>query len=229
MPEPVITTVAVFTRLRLFQELLSSFVGSRQGFAVIAVSASELEATRVVVGQRPDVILIDAGLPGVWNVADAAVQAGVRTVVFGLADNPHPIESAGRHGCGGALLTSATAQDIVDALEEARGPAPHPVERPVAKSDVSALTSREVEVLALVARGLSNKEIAAELTVSVPTVKTHVHNLLHKLGARRRSDAARLLHVAASDAAEARPARHLGVVPATEGSDRPQRMHVPAG
>jgi two-component system, NarL family, nitrate/nitrite response regulator NarL len=178
----------VFTRLRLFQELLSSFVGSRQGFAVIAVSASELEATRVVVGQRPDVILIDAGLPGVWNVADAAVQAGVRTVVFGLADNPHPIESAGRHGCGGALLTSATAQDIVDALEDARGPAPHPVERPVAKGDVSALTSREVEVLALVARGLSNKEIAGELTVSVPTVKTHVHNLLHKLGARRRSD-----------------------------------------
>jgi DNA-binding NarL/FixJ family response regulator len=229
MPEPVITTVAVFTRLRLFQELLSSFVGSRQGFAVIAVSASELEATRVVVGQRPDVILIDAGLPGVWNVADAAVQAGVRTVVFGLADNPHPIESAGRHGCGGALLTSATAQDIVDALEEARGPAPHTVERPVAKCDVSALTSREVEVLALVARGLSNKEIAGELTVSVPTVKTHVHNLLHKLGARRRSDAARLLHVAASDAAEAQPARHLGVVPATEGSERPQRMHVPAG
>lgn len=229
MPEPVITTVAVFTRLRVFQELLSSFVGSRQGFAVIAVSSGELDATRVVVGQRPDVILIDAALPGVWNVADAAVQAGVRTVVFGLADNPHPIESAGRHGCGGALLTSATAQDIVDALEDARGPAPHPVERPVAKGDVSALTSREVEVLALVARGLSNKEIAGELTVSVPTVKTHVHNLLHKLGARRRSDAARLLHVAASDAAEARPARHLGVVPATKGSDRPQRMRVPAG
>jgi DNA-binding NarL/FixJ family response regulator len=229
MPQPVITTVAVFTRLRLFQELLSSFVGSRQGFAVIAVSASELEATRVVVGQRPDVILIDAALPGVWNVADAAVQAGVRTVVFGLADNPHPIESAGRHGCGGALLTSATAQDIVDALEDARRQAPHPIERPVATCAVSALTSRELEVLALVARGLSNKEIAGELTVSVPTVKTHVHNLLQKLGARRRSDAAQLLHVAASDAAEARPARHLGVVPATEGRERAQRMRVPAG
>ena len=124
MPEPVITTVAVFTRLRLFQELLSSFVGSRQGFAVIAVSSSEIEATRVVLGQRPDVILVDAALPGVWNVADAAVQAGVRTVVFGLADNPHPIENAGSHGCRDALLTSATAQDVVDALEDARRPAP---------------------------------------------------------------------------------------------------------
>ena len=228
MPQPVITTVAVFTRLRLFQELLSSFVGSRQGFAVIAVSASELEATRVVIGQRPDVALIDAGLPGVWNVADAAGQAGVRTVVFGLADNPHPIENAGRHGCGDALLTSATAQDIVDALEDARRPAPHPVEHPVAARDVSTLTSREVEVLALVARGLTNKEIAGELTVSVPTVKTHVHHLLHKLGARHRADAARLLHVAASDAAEAGPARHLGVVSAADRRERPRRMRVPA-
>jgi DNA-binding NarL/FixJ family response regulator len=229
MPEPVITTVAVFTRLRLFQELLSSFVGSRQGFAVIAVSASELEATRVVVSQRPDVILIDATLPGVWNVADAAVQVGVRMVVFGLADSPHPIESAERHGCRDALLTSATAQDIVDALEDARQPTSHPVARPEAACDVSALTSRELEVLALVARGLSNKEIAGELTVSVPTVKTHVHNLLHKLGARRRADAGRLLHVAASAAAvEARPARHLGVVGRASEGERPQHMPVPA-
>jgi DNA-binding NarL/FixJ family response regulator len=225
----MMTTVAVFTRLRLFQELLSSFVGSRQGFAVIAVSASELEATRVVVSQRPDVILIDAALPGVWNVADAAVQAGVRAVVFGLADNPHPIENAGRHGCRDALLTSATAQDVIDALEDARQTAPRAVERPVAACDVSALTSREVEVLALVARGLSNKEIAGELTVSVPTVKTHVHNLLHKLGARRRADAARLLHVAAGDADEARPARHLGVVSATDRRERPQHLRAPAG
>ena len=142
MPEPVITTVAVFTRLRLFQELLSSFVGSRQGFAVIAVSSSEIEATRVVLGQRPDVILVDAALPGVWNVADAAVQAGVRMVVFGLADSPHPIESARSHGCRDALLTSATAQDVVDALEDARRSTPHPVERPVAAGDISSLTSR---------------------------------------------------------------------------------------
>jgi len=84
-------------------------------------------------------------------------------------------------------------------------------------------------VLALIARGLSNKEIARELTVSVPTVKTHVHNLLHKLGARRRADAARLLHVAAGDADEARPARHLGVVSAADRRERPEHMRVPAG
>ena len=222
----MITTVAIFTRLRLFQELLSSFVGARPEFAVIAVAASEMEATRVVVAQRPDVILIDAGLPGVWNVADAAVQAGVRTIVFGLADNPHPIESASRHGCRDVLLTSATAHDVVDALEHARRPAPQPADRPVA-AGISALTYRELDVLKLVARGLSNKEIAAELTVSVPTVKTHIHNLLHKLGTRRRTDAARLLHVAASTAVvEARTVRHLGIV---GREPRDERVRVPAG
>jgi DNA-binding NarL/FixJ family response regulator len=229
---PVITTVAICTRLRLFQELLSSFVGARAGFAVIAVAASEMEATRVVVSQRPDVILIDAALPGVWHVTDAAAQAGVRTIVFGLADNPNPIESAGRHGCRDVLLTPATAQDVVDALEHARRPSPQPAERPVT-AGVAALTPRELDVLELVARGLSNKEIAAELTVSVPTVKTHVHNLLHKLGARRRADAAQLLHVAASTAVvDARTVRHLGAVDdhtaPGHGSRRGRRARMPA-
>jgi DNA-binding NarL/FixJ family response regulator len=226
----MITTVAIVTRLRLFQELLSAFVGSRPEYAVIAVSANEAEAIRVVVAQRPEVILVDAGLPGVWNVADAATQAGVRTILFGLADNPHPVERACRHGCRDALFTAATTRDVVDALEDARPPATRPVEHPVAAADVAHLTSRELEVLALVARGLSNKEIARELTVSVPTVKSHVHNLLHKLGARRRTDAARLLHLAAGDAVvEARPARHLGIVGAAPLNDRPKRMRAPAG
>lgn len=226
----MITTVAIFTRLRLFQELLSAFVGTRPEYAVIGISANEVDATRVVITQRPDVILIDAGLPGVWNVADAAAEAGVRTIVFGLADNPHPIESARSHGCRDALFTAATTHDIVDALEDARPPAARPVERPMAGADITALTSRELEVLALVARGLNNKEIARALTVSVPTVKSHVHNLLHKLGARRRTDAARLLHVAAGDAGlDARPARHLGIVSAAPLTGRPRRMGAPAG
>ena len=225
----MITTVAVFTRLRLFQELLSSFVGSRPEYAVIAVSSNEVEAARVVLAQRPDVILLDAGLPGVWNVADAASQAGVHTIVFGLADNLHPIESARRHGCRDALFTGATTREISDALADARPPSRRPAERPVAVADVSELTARELEVLALVARGLSNKEIARELTVSVPTVKSHVHNLLHKLGARRRADAARLLHAAAGDAAlGARPARHLGIVGPPLG-DPPARLRAPPG
>ena len=98
---------------------------------------------------------------------------------------------------------------------------------------IGTLAPAETRVLRLLARGLSNKEIARRLTVSVPTVKTHVHNLLHKLGTRRRADAGRLLHVAASEATvESRPARHLGVVGRTSGpepGDRPQHIRAPAG
>jgi DNA-binding CsgD family transcriptional regulator len=80
---------------------------------------------------------------------------------------------------------------------------------------VASLTSREYEVLQLVALGLSNKEFATTLTVSLPTVKSHVHNVLAKLGTRRRLDAGRLLHIAAADASVPPPAlRELGIVTA---------------
>lgn len=195
----MITTVALIARLRLYQELLSSLVGARSGYAVIGVSSDESDATRMIVAQRPDVAMLDAALPGVWNVAQAAVRVHVRIVIFGLSDSPHPRETAEGVGCDAVLLCSATSSDLLRALDRLRV-SDEPVGDPHSETGVSALTTREFEVLALVARGLSNKEIASELTVSVPTVKSHVHNVLGKLGTRRRADAGRLLHVAAAEA-----------------------------
>jgi DNA-binding NarL/FixJ family response regulator len=211
----VITTVAFVTRLRVFQELLSSLVGSRPGFAVIAISENEVDARHSVQAKQPDVALIDAGLPGVWHVADAAHQAGARVVIFGLADDPRPLETAEHSGCAGALTTTATSREVIDALEGIRTRETRPLEQPPEARIVASLTSREFQVLQLVALGLSNKEIAAELTVSLPTVKSHVHNVLSKLGTRRRLDASRLLHVAACDASVQPPALpKLGIVSA---------------
>jgi DNA-binding NarL/FixJ family response regulator len=196
----VITTVALIARLRLFQELLSSLVGARRGYAVIGVSSSEVDASRMLLSQRPNVALIDATLPGVWNVVQVAAQAHVRVIIFGLPDSPQPIETAEGVGCDAILVSSATSADLLFALDRLRI-SNEPIGEPApTTSCVSNLTAREFEVLGLVARGLSNKEIASELTVSVPTVKSHVHNVLAKLGARRRVDAGRLLHIAATDA-----------------------------
>jgi DNA-binding NarL/FixJ family response regulator len=197
----VITTVAVITRLRIYQELLSAIVGSRPGFAVIAISANEQEATRAVVSQRPDVAMLDANLPGVWNVAQAAQNAAVHVVIFGIADSPQPLEAAERAGCAAILTTSATSRQVIDSLERIRCCEAQTPDRPLEMTAIATLTERELEVLSFVARGLSNKEIATKLTVSLPTVKTHVHNVLYKLGARKRGDAGRLLHLATSHGA----------------------------
>jgi DNA-binding NarL/FixJ family response regulator len=225
----MITTVAIITRLRLFQELLASLVGSRPGFAVIAVSTTEREATRAIIAQHPDVALIDAAIPGVWNIVKAADEGGIRAIVFGVIDEDHPIGLAQRSGCAHVLVTTATSHALIDALEEMRLVETRPHEHPLEAQIVGNLTSREFEVLGLVARGLSNKEIATVLTVSVPTVKTHVHNVLHKLGTRRRLDAGRLLHVAACDASvDPQPLRPLGVVStprAIARARRPEQLH----
>jgi two-component system, NarL family, nitrate/nitrite response regulator NarL len=198
----MITTVAVITRLRIYQELLSALIGGRAGFAVIAVSASVPEATEMLSTQRPDVALIDASFPGVWRVALAARQSSVRVIMFGLSELPRPAEEAEGVSCDVALPGSATSREVIDALEQVRSFETRPLERTIDHGPIAALTQRELEVLALVAKGRSNKEIASELTVSVPTVKTHVHNVLFKLGARRRADAGRLLHLASHAAAE---------------------------
>ncbi|MDX6591781.1 MAG: hypothetical protein QOJ13_977 [Gaiellales bacterium] len=192
----MITTVAVITRIRIYQELLSALIGGRAGFAVIAVSTSVPEATGMLTAQRPDVAVIDASFPGVWRIALAARQLSVRVIIFGLNELPRPAEEAERIGCDIGLPGSATSREVIDALERVRSFETRPLERAIGHGPIAALTQRELEVLALVAQGRSNKEIASELTVSVPTVKTHVHNVLFKLGARRRADAGRLLHLA---------------------------------
>jgi DNA-binding NarL/FixJ family response regulator len=196
----MITTVAVITRLRIHQELLSNAIGSRPGFAVIAIAADEDDAIDAI-AQRPEVVLLDAALPRVWHVTQVARHSGAAVALFGVTDRPEPVTQAERAGCDAVLVTSATTREVIDALERIRSHTGHPLQPPVDPTPVATLTSRELEVLALIAKGLSNKEIATELTVSLPTVKTHVHNVLYKLGARRRADAGRLLHLAATGTA----------------------------
>jgi DNA-binding NarL/FixJ family response regulator len=184
----LITTVVVVTRLRLFQELLAALVGSQLEFAVLGVAASEVEAARLIVSQRPEIILLDAALPGVWRVAQTADEEGVRVVVFGL-DDTEPDDPALKSRCRAALVAGASSREVVGALNRVRLVELDPPVSPLLPSaEGQYLTPRELDVLALVARGLSNKAIAQELTVSLATVKTHVHNVLQKLGASRRGE-----------------------------------------
>ena len=140
---------------------------------------------------RPDVALVDAATAGsreaVRFLGLTAPRAAVILLTVSEGNGALRRFSAAR--IAGHVTLDASRTDLVEAIDRAlqqRAPAP-PI-RPCAAE--AGLTAREVEILRLLEEGLSNKEIAKRLFIGVPTVKSHVHNILRKLGAARRGQAA---------------------------------------
>jgi DNA-binding NarL/FixJ family response regulator len=156
---------------------------------------------------RPDVVLMDVRMPGIDGIRATELllrghddgNPAPRVVVLTTFENDEYVYDALRAGATGFLLKRVPPQDVVDAVRiVARGDSllfPASIRR-LAQRDAAAagrtlpdLTARERQVLALVAAGRTNAEIAGELVLGVETVKTHVANLLTKLGARDRTQA----------------------------------------
>ena len=174
---------------------------------VVGEAADGLEALEAATVLRPDVVLMDVRMPRLHGleatrrlVADPRVAA--RVLVLTTFDLDEYVLAALRAGASGFLLKDVSADGLLAGIRTvARGDAllapsvtRRLVERfaaePTPDSQLAArlaeLTARERDVLGLLARGLSNAEIAARLVVSDATVKTHVANVLLKLGARDR-------------------------------------------
>jgi DNA-binding NarL/FixJ family response regulator len=176
---------------------------------VVGEAATGSQAVRLARECRADVVLMDIRMPGMDGIeATRQLCHGARDghphvlIVTTYGDDEYVFESL-RAGASGFLLKDATAQELIHAVHtiaEGNGllspavtreviehfaRASHPL-TPTANED---LTARERDVLALIARGLSNAEIALDLTVSEPTVKTHVAHILSKLGLRNRVQA----------------------------------------
>jgi len=173
------------------------------GFEVVGEAANGHEAIRLVARLVPDVVLMDLRMPGVDGItATARITAAhpaARVLVLTTFDDDehlYPALSAGAHGF---LGKDAPPDDLLDAIRRtATGESPFSpdVLRRLVRTAVAArqepgpalpgLTPREHDVLALVADGLSNAEIATRLHVAVTTVKTHVTSLMTKTGADNR-------------------------------------------
>ncbi|MBO8187514.1 response regulator [Streptomyces spirodelae] len=192
----------------LLRESFRVLVNAEPGLEVVGLAEDGDAAVRLAVRERPDVVLMDVRMPGLDGIEATRLirshpQAeGVRVLVLTMFDLDSYVFAALRSGASGFLLKDVAPADLVRAIRTvAAGQgllAPSVTARliaefcrqPQATPEVSAslepLTSREREVLLLVTKGLSNAEIAAELHVSMATVKTYIGRLFDKLGARDR-------------------------------------------
>ena len=201
----------------------------RSGFRLIVESRSDLEvvgeaengeqAVRLACELDPDVILLDIRMPELDGIeaTKRIVASGsqARILVLTTFDVDEYVYGAIRAGASGFLLKDVRPVDLVDAIRLiANGSAllgPTVTQRLLERFasteqtdpgvTIESLTEREHEILRLLARGLSNAEIATELVLSETTVKTHVSNILRKLHVRDRVQAV----IAAYDAGLARP------------------------
>jgi DNA-binding NarL/FixJ family response regulator len=186
------------------------------GIDVMAEAADGAQAVAAVLKHRPDVVLMDVRMPELDGIeatrrilAAGPAVAQVRIIILTTFDLDQYVYAALAAGASGFLLKDVTPEHLVAAVQLVRTGdallAPSITRRLVERfapssnqrsalpgslsCDVSSLTPREREVLDLVAHGMSNAEIAATLTLSEATVKTHVARMLTKLGVRDRVQA----------------------------------------
>jgi len=160
------------------------------GIPVVAEAADGTEAVSAVLKYRPDVVLMDIRMPEMDGLEATrrilATQSGrqCRIIILTTFDLDQYLVTAVRLvRSGDALLAPSITRRLVERF------APEASGSPPVHADLSALTPRELEVLRLLARGLSNAELAAQLTLSEATVKTHVGRILGKLQLRDRVQA----------------------------------------
>ncbi|MFB9526238.1 response regulator transcription factor [Nonomuraea roseola] len=180
------------------------------GIEVVAEAADGEEAVAAVRRARPDVVLMDIRMPRTDGLeATRQIVSGgaeeTRVLILTTYDLDHYVYAALTAGASGFLLKDVTPEHLVAAVRLVRSGdallaptitrrlierfAPREEEKSAPHRDLAELTPRELEVLSLLATGLSNGELADRLTLSPTTVKTHVARILSKLGLRDRVQA----------------------------------------
>ena len=202
------TTVLIADDDHLMRAGLAAVLESDDEIEVIGQASTGREAIALTRRREPDVVLMDVQMPDLDGIAATRELAGaapaVRVLILTTFEEDDYIFGGLRAGASGFLLKRTPAEELIRAVHTvaagesllspsvtrrvidrmARQPGPQP-----GASNLELLTPREGEVLALLASGLSNAEIGAELIIEESTVKTHVKRILMKLGLRDRVQA----------------------------------------
>jgi DNA-binding NarL/FixJ family response regulator len=200
-------TVLIADDQTLFREGIKDLLENEKSLQVVGEAADGVEALRLVKKLRPNVILLDIKLPHMDGI-EAARQIHrdcPQTNVLMLSsyeDESHVMEAI-QAGANGYLSKMLPASELVSALKAFASEGvmiPQPVMSKLidglrqmglssAESSPVALTKAEIKILALLGRGKSNKEIAAEIDCSVKTIKNHLNSVFQKLGVSNRTEA----------------------------------------
>jgi DNA-binding NarL/FixJ family response regulator len=189
---------------QLMREGTAALLGADERIEVVGLARDGREALAMSERRRPDVVLLDLNMPNLGGLEACArlrkAEPGPEVLMLTVSEEEPDLYAALRVGAAGYLTKDVPPADLIEAvLAVARGEpriAPAMASRMLAELGRSApdpletLSDREREVLALLAEGLRNREIAERLVISEATVKTHVRHVLEKLRFRNRAEAA---------------------------------------
>jgi len=194
----------------LFRRGLENVLADEGDLVVVGEASDGVEAVGVVAALAPDVVLMDVRMPRASGIEATRqirlAQPGTKIVMLTVSDDEEDLYEAVKAGANGYLLKEVSIEEVADAVRAvARG---HSLISPSMASKLlqefnelsrraeerlrasePRLTERELEVLKLVAKGLSNRDISTELFISENTVKNHVRNILEKLHLHSRMEA----------------------------------------
>ena len=199
------TRILVVDDHPVLRDGLVAVLSTQADFEVVGESESGPEAVLVAAELQPDIVMLDLEMPGMDGV-EALKQMrdhdpDVRVIVFTAFDTDDRIMAALRAGAQGYILKGAPRDQVFEAIRVVN--AGNSLLQPVVASKLltrmrrsaddpstpGSVTPREMEVIRLLAQGLQNKEIAAELGIAQRTAKFHVGSILAKLGAGNRTEA----------------------------------------
>ncbi len=200
-------TVLIIDDHPLFRKGVTELLNSQTDFRVISEAASGTEGLKLAEELKPDLILIDLNMKGMDGIKVVSAIKDLElesiNIILTVSDTEENLMSAIRHGADGYLLKDTEPESIVEKLRKAvngevviddslTNLMTNTIRdnRRWTPTDYSMLSEREMEILKLIVKGMSNKLIARELGITEGTVKVHVKNILRKLNLRSRLEAA---------------------------------------